>query len=147
MFKKLGITVTLTEALHQIPTNARWLKKPLKKKKYVDEGILEVQGNCSVIYQKTLPPKVKDPGSFTIPCNIGNCKVRNALIDLGASINLMPLSMLKKIDGLEVKPTKMVLQMTDRSTKSPYGIVEDVVVQVDKLKFPVDFVVIEMGKI
>ncbi|XP_047177787.1 uncharacterized protein LOC124844821 [Vigna umbellata] len=116
------------------------------KKKYLDRGTIEVQGNRSVILQKTFPPKVKDPGSFTIPCTIGNCDVGKALIDLGASINLMPLSMLKKICGLKVKPTKMVLQMADRSTKNPYSIVEDVVVQVDKLKFPVDFVVIEMGE-
>ncbi|XP_017431876.2 uncharacterized protein LOC108339245 [Vigna angularis] len=66
------------------------------------------------------------------------------LVDLGASINLMPLFMLKKIGGLEVKPTKAILQMADRSIKHPYGVVEDVVVKIDKLKFLVDFVVMEM---
>ncbi|XP_014499209.1 uncharacterized protein LOC106760260 [Vigna radiata var. radiata] len=94
--------------------------------------------------QKTLPPKFKDPGSFTIPCTIGNHDIGKALIDLGASINLMPLSILKKIGGLEAKPTRMMLQLADRSIKYPYGVVEDVVVKVDKLQFPVDFVVMEM---
>ncbi|XP_047151133.1 uncharacterized protein LOC124823052 [Vigna umbellata] len=146
MFKKLGITIPLTEALHQIPAYAKFLKKSLKKKKYLDEGTIEVQGNCNAILQKTLPLKVKDPGSFTIRCTIGNCDVGKALIDLGASINLMPLSVIKKIGDLEVKSTKMVLQMADRSTKNGYGVVEDVVVQVEKLKFPMDFVVMEMGE-
>ncbi|XP_047156689.1 uncharacterized protein LOC124827632 [Vigna umbellata] len=88
---------------------------------------------CRNVSQKTLPPKFKDPGSFTIPCTIKNYDIRKALVDLAASINLMPLSMLKKIDGLEVKPTKTILQMVDRSIKHPYGVVEDVVVKIDKL--------------
>jgi len=69
-----------------------------------------------------------------------------ALVDLGASINLMPLSMPKKIGGLKAKPTRMTLQLADSSIKYPYGMVEDVVVQIDKLKFPVDFVVMENGE-
>ncbi|XP_014503197.1 uncharacterized protein LOC106763531 [Vigna radiata var. radiata] len=94
---------------------------------------------------KTLPPKFKDPKSFTIPCTIGNYEIGKALVDLGASINLMPLSMLQKICGLEVKSTRMILQMADKSIRHPYGVVEDVVVEIDKLQFPVDFVVMEMG--
>ncbi|XP_017411758.1 uncharacterized protein LOC128195846 [Vigna angularis] len=96
--------------------------------------------------QKTLPPKFKDPGSFITACTIGNHDIGKALVDLGASINLMSLSMLKKICGLEVKPTRMILQLEDRSIKHPYGVVEDVVILVDKLKFLVDFVVMEMGE-
>ncbi|XP_017431970.1 uncharacterized protein LOC108339341 [Vigna angularis] len=120
------------------------MKQFLKKKKYLDEESIEVQGNYSAILQKTLPPKFKDPGSFTIPCTIKNYDIRKALVDLGVSINLMPLSMLKKIGGLEVKPKKTILQMADRSIKHPYGVVEDVVVEIDKLQFPVHFVVIKM---
>ncbi|XP_052723795.1 uncharacterized protein LOC108322652 [Vigna angularis] len=145
IFNQLEITLPLTEALQQIPAYAKYVKQFLsKKKKYLDEETIEVQGNCSAIMQKSLPPKVKDPGSFTIPCTIGNHDIGKALVDLGASINLMPLSMLKKIGDLEVKSTKMILQMADRSIKHPYGVVEDVVITVDKLKFPVDFVVMEM---
>ncbi|XP_014489940.1 uncharacterized protein LOC106752719 [Vigna radiata var. radiata] len=145
IFNELEITLPLTEALQQIPAYAKYVKKFLsKKKKYLDKETIEVQGNCSAIMQKSLPPKVKDPGSFTIPCTIGNHNIGKALVDLGASINLMPLSMLKKIGNLEVKSTRMILQMADRSIKHPYGVVEDVVIKVDKLKFPVDFVVMEM---
>ncbi|XP_052734076.1 uncharacterized protein LOC128196627 [Vigna angularis] len=147
IFKQLKITIPLTEALQQILAYAKHLKKFLsKKKKYLDEETIEVQGNCIAIMQKTLPPKFKDPGSFNIPCTIRNHDIGKTLVDLGASINLMPLFMLKKIGGLEVKPTRMILQMVDKSIKHPYGAVEDVVIQIDKLKFPVDFVVLEMGE-
>jgi len=103
---------------------------------------IEVQGNCSAFIQKNLPPKFKDPGSFTIPCTIGNQDMGKDLVDLGANINMMPLSMLKKIGGLKAKLTRMALQLADNSVKYPYG----VVVQINNLKFPVDFMVMEMEK-
>ena len=103
-----------------------------------------MQGNCSAVLQRSLPPKLQDPGSFTIACTIGELEVGNALIDLGASINLMPLSMFKKIRGVEIKPTRMVLHLAYRSLKYPYGIAEDAIVKVDKFLFSVDFVIIEM---
>ncbi|XP_014503218.1 uncharacterized protein LOC106763559 [Vigna radiata var. radiata] len=145
LFKKLEITIPFSEALQQMPSNARFMKDLLtKKRKYIEEETIEVQGNCSVIIQKLQPPKFKDPGSFTIPCTIGKLPTGKALIDLGASINLMPLSMIKKIGDMEVKPTRMTLQLTDRSVKYPYGVIEDVLVKVDKFTFPVDFVILDM---
>ncbi|XP_047154251.1 uncharacterized protein LOC124825634 [Vigna umbellata] len=145
IFNQLEITIPFTEALQQIPAYAKYMKQILsKKKKYLDEKTIEVQGNCSAIMQKTLPPKFKDPGSFTIPCTIGDHDIGKALIDLGASINLMPLSMLKKIGGLEAKPTRMKLQLANRSIKYPLGVVEDVIIKIDKLQFPVDFVVMDI---
>ncbi|XP_017438129.1 uncharacterized protein LOC108344176 [Vigna angularis] len=144
IFKQLEIIVPLTEALQQIPTYAKHLKKVLKKKRYLDEETIDVQGNCSFILQKTLPPKVKDPESFNIPCVIGNVEIGKALIDLGSSINLMFLSVLERIGGLKMKPTKVSLQLVDGYTKEPYGVAEDVVVCIDKLRFLVDFVVMEM---
>ncbi|KAG2409367.1 uncharacterized protein HKW66_Vig0000320 [Vigna angularis] len=145
IFNQLEITIPLTETLQQIPAYSKYMKQILsKKKKYLDEETIEVQGNCSAIMQKTLPSKCKDSGSFTIPCTIGNHDIGKTLIDLGANINLMPLSLLKKIGGLEAKPTRMMLQLADRSIKYPYGVVEDVVIKIDKLQFPVDFVVMKM---
>ncbi|XP_047178862.1 uncharacterized protein LOC124845748 [Vigna umbellata] len=132
-FKKLEITIPFSEALQQIPSYTKFLEELLTKKKYLDEETIEVQGNYSAILQKTLPPKFKDPRSFTIPCTIGNHDIGKVLVDLGASINLMPLFMLKKICGLEVKPTKAILQMANGSIKHPYGVVEDVLVKIDKL--------------
>ncbi|XP_014511597.1 uncharacterized protein LOC106770295 [Vigna radiata var. radiata] len=100
--------------------------------------------NCRVILKKALPSKVEDPRSFTIPCIIRKVKIEKSLIDLGSSINLMPLFMLKRIGGLEVKPTKENFQIADGSTKKPYDVAEDVRVRIDKLEFLVDFVVMEM---
>ncbi|XP_014499234.1 uncharacterized protein LOC106760294 [Vigna radiata var. radiata] len=91
-----------------------------------------------------LPPKLQDSGIFTIPCTIGELEVGKALIDLGDSINLMPLSMFKRIKGLELKPTRMTLQLADKSLKYPYGVAEDVIVKVDKFLFLVDFFIMEM---
>ena len=99
---------------------------------------------CSAILQKKLPQKLTDPGSFTISCNIGGFDIGKAFCDLGASINLMPLSIFKKLGIGEVKPTMMCLQLADRSIKRPYGKVEDVLVKVDKLIFPTDFVILDM---
>jgi len=71
-----------------------------------------------------LPQKSRDPGSFTLPVSIGNLIVGRALLNLGASINLIPLSMLKKIGDVEVRPTRMTLQLDDRSTKHPYELLK-----------------------
>ncbi|XP_017416658.1 uncharacterized protein LOC108327474 [Vigna angularis] len=128
-----------------MPSYAKFSKELLtKKRKYIEEETIKVQGNCSAIIQKLLPPKLKDLGSFTIPCTIGNISVGKALIDLGASINLMSLSMFEKIEVLELKPTWMTIQLVDRSLKYPYGVAEDVIVKVDKFLFPMDFVIMEM---
>ncbi|XP_014500566.1 uncharacterized protein LOC106761520 [Vigna radiata var. radiata] len=99
---------------------------------------------CKAIVTKALPPKVKDLGSFT--CTIMGHKIGKTLIDSGSSINLMPLTVLEKIGGLEVKPGKMTLFMVDGFTKRPYDVVEDVMVQIDNLRFLVDFMVMEMGE-
>jgi len=93
---------------------------------------------------KLTPDSFKDPGSFTIPCTIGKLPIGNELIDLGASTNLMHLSMMRRIGDLEVKPTRMTLQLVNRSTKCLYGVIEDVMVKVDKFTFPVDFVILYM---
>ncbi|XP_017434775.1 uncharacterized protein LOC108341624 [Vigna angularis] len=115
-------------------------------RKYIEEETIEVQGNCNAIIQKLLPPKFKDLGNFTIPCTIGKLAIGKALIDLGARINLMFFSMFKKIGELQLKSTRMTLQLVDRSIKYPHGVVEDVLVKVDKFLFLVDFVKMEMDE-
>jgi len=94
IFRKLEITMPFGEALQQMPLNSKFLKDMLTRKhKYIHQENIIVEGNCSAVIQKILPPKHKDPGSVTIPCSIEEVTVGKALIDLGASINLMPLSM------------------------------------------------------
>ena len=99
---------------------------------------------CSAILQKKLPPKLKDPGSFTIPCAIGNLVFGKALCDLNASINLMPWSIFKKLKLGEARPTTVTLQLADRSLTCLRDIIEDVLVKVDKFIFPVDFIILDM---
>ena len=87
---------------------------------------------------------MKDPGSFTIPCSIGKYEFKKALCDSSASINLMPLSVVKRLSFGELTPTAITLQMADRSMAQPEGILEDVLVKVGKFIFPVDFVIMKM---
>ena len=91
-----------------------------------------------------LPEKMKDPGSFTIPCIIGGVEIQKALFDSGASINLMPLSVAKQLSLGELIPTTITLQMADRSMVKPEGVLEDVLVTVGKFVFPVDFIILDM---
>ncbi|XP_075492502.1 uncharacterized protein LOC142530556 [Primulina tabacum] len=100
--------------------------------------------NCSALVQNKIPPKLKDPGSFSIPFMIGDVFFHKALCDLGASINMMPLSVFRKLGLGEPKPTRMSLQLADRSFKYPRRVIEDVLVKVDKFIFPADFVVLDM---
>ena len=106
--------------------------------------MVSLSTNCSAIIQKSLPEKVQDPGSFTIPCTIGNHEFGEALCDSGASINLMPLSVVRRLILVDLTPTTMSLQMADRSMAQPEGILEYVLVKVGKFIFPVDFVVMNM---
>ena len=87
---------------------------------------------------------MKDPGSFTIPCSIGKYEFKKALCDSSSSINLMPLSVVQRLNFRELTPTAITLQMADRSMAQPEGILEDVLVKVGKFIFPVDFFIIQM---
>ena len=115
-----------------------------KKSKYIHIDNTVVEGKYSAVIQRILPPKHKDPGSVTIPCSIGAVSVGKALIDLGASINLMSLSMCRRIEELEIMPTRMTLQLANRSITRPYGVVEDVLVKVRQFTFPADFVIMDI---
>lgn len=85
----------------------------------------------------------RDPGCPTISCMIGASRVDRALLDLGASLNLLPHSVYQKLGLGQLKPTPMTLQLADRSVKVPRGVVENVLIQVDKFYFPIDFIVID----
>ncbi|XP_006579219.1 uncharacterized protein [Glycine max] len=145
IFKKLEITIPFGEALQQMPLYTKFLKDLLSKKgKYIHSENIMVEGNYSAFIQRFLPPKCIDLGSITIPCSIGVVSVGKTLIDLGAIINLMPLSMCRRIGNLEILPTRMTLQLADRSITRPYGVVEDVLVKVRHFTFPVDFVIMDI---
>ena len=144
-FQKLEISMPFTEVVTQMPLYAKFLKDMLsKKRKIVEEGIVNLTATCSAVMKKELPEKMKDPGSFTIPCIIGGVEIQKALCDSGASINLMPLSVAKQLSLGELIPTTITLQMADRSMVKPEGVLEDVLVTVGKFVFPVDFIILDM---
>ncbi|KAL0439143.1 UNVERIFIED_CONTAM: hypothetical protein Slati_2397300 [Sesamum latifolium] len=128
-----------------MPSSAKFLKEVLSiKRKWEGGEMVELNVECSAILQNKLPPKLKDPGSFSIPCTIGNIDFDKVLCDLGASVNLMPYSIFEKLGMHELTPSIITLQLADRSIKYPRGIVEDVLVKVGKFIIPVDFIVLDM---
>ena len=128
-----------------MPSHAKFVKEILKnKRKLEDFETVKLKEECSAILLNKIPQKLKDPESFTIPCTIGSINFDKALCDLGASINLMPLSILQKLGLKEPTPSNVTLQLADRSITYPRGVLEDVLIKVDKFIFPVDFVVLDM---
>ncbi|XP_062110579.1 uncharacterized protein LOC133822317 [Humulus lupulus] len=128
-----------------MPSYAKFMKDILsKKRKLGDFEIVALTKECIAILQKKLPPKLKDPGSFTITCTTGTQFFGRAICDLGASINLMKLSIYKKIVLGEAKPSSIILQLANCSFGDPKGIVEDIMVKVEKFIFPADFIVLDM---
>ncbi|GKF65240.1 reverse transcriptase domain-containing protein, partial [Tanacetum coccineum] len=108
-----------------------------------DLAKIPLNENCSAMLLKNLPEKLGDPGKFLIPCNFPGMDVCHALADLGASINLTPLSFWKKLSLPEHTPTQMTLDLADRSITHPKGLAEDVYIKVGKFHFPTDFVVVD----
>ncbi|XP_073119897.1 uncharacterized protein [Henckelia pumila] len=133
------------DALAQIPSYAKFLKEILaNKRKLTNLGTVNLNEECSAVLLNKLPPKLQDPGSFSIPCAIGSMPFDKTLCDLGASINLMSYSLAKKLGIGITEPTTMSLKLADRSIKHPKGIVENVLLKVDEFIFPVDFVVLDI---
>ncbi|XP_057719978.1 uncharacterized protein LOC130934416 [Arachis stenosperma] len=121
------------------------MKELLTKKRTLKEDeTIVLAKEYGAIIQRKLPQILKDSGSFQILYTIGDITIGKALCDIGASINLMPLSMMKKMQIEEVKPTRISLQLTNRSIKLPHGVVENLLVKVGDFIFPADFVVLEI---
>ncbi|GJV38604.1 reverse transcriptase domain-containing protein [Tanacetum coccineum] len=132
------------DALLLMPRFAPMIKSLLmNKEKLLELDKIPLNENCSAMLLKKLPKKLGDPGKFLIPCNFPGMDVCHALADLGASINLMPLSIWKKLSLPELTPTLMTLKLADRSITYPKGLAEDVFVKVGKFHFPTDFVVVD----
>ena len=142
VFKKLHINIPFADALEQMPSYVKFMKDILsQKRRLADFKTVNLTEEFRAILQRKLPQKLKDPGSFTIPCTIGNAIFERALCDLGASINLMPLSIFKRLGLGEASPTTVTLQLADRSLKHPRGVIEDVLVKVDQVNYLVAEVV------
>jgi Aspartyl protease len=145
LLNKLHINIPFIEALTQMPSYAKFLKEILSNKKKFEEcETVALTVDCSALLLNQLPPKMKDLGSFTLPCSIGNVKLKKVLCDPGASVSLMPKSIFDKLGIEDFKPTRISLQLVDRSVRFSLGIIEDITVQVGKFFVPGDFVVMEM---
>ena len=128
-----------------MPYYAKFMQDILSRKiKIAEEGVVRLTTTCIAVIQRSLPKKMQDLGSFTIPCTIGNSEMGKALCDSGASINLMPLSVVKRLSLGKLTPTTMTLLMVDRTLAQPEDILDDVLMKVGKFIFLVDFVVIDI---
>ncbi|PHT36169.1 hypothetical protein CQW23_23869 [Capsicum baccatum] len=143
MLKQLNINIPLVEALEKMPGYAKFMKDLLTKKRAVSYELADNVHHCSAIATRSLVHKKADPGAFTIPCTIGSLDFAKALCDLGASINLMTLSIYRKLGLDDPTPTNMQLVMADRSVKRYVGILNDVLVKVSTFIFPADFVILD----
>ena len=144
LFKQVKLNIPLLDAIKKISSYAKFMKDlcTVKRKLGVNKEAFMTEQSTSFI-RNNFPPKYKDSGSPTISIVVGNSKLGHALVDLGESVNLLPYSRYVDLGLGELEPTNINLQLADRSVKIPRGIVKDVLVQVDKLYFLVDFVVLD----
>ena len=144
VLRQVKVNIPLLDVIKQVPAYEKFLKDlctikkglGIEKKAFLTEQV-------SAIIQSKYPVKYKDPGSPTISVNIGGNCIDKSFLDLGAYVNLMPYSIYKQLGLGELKPTNITLSLADRSVKIPKGIVEDVLVKIDKFYYPVDFVVLD----
>ncbi|RDY05555.1 hypothetical protein CR513_10589, partial [Mucuna pruriens] len=153
MFRKVEINISLLNAIKQILKYAKFLKELCVHKRRKMKGSREFGGVVSTLIKnegstarisQVLPEKCRDPGIFSVPCTIGECTFADAMLDLGASINVMPASIYRSLNLGDLEPIGMTIQLANRSIVQPLGVLEDVLVQVSELIFPADFYVLDM---
>ena len=148
VLRQVKVNIPLLDIIKQVPAYAKFLKDlcTIKKGLGIEKKAFLTEQVSAIIQNKNLV-KYKDPRSPTISVNIGGTCIDKSLLDLGASVNLLPYSVYKQLGLGELKPTNITLSLVDRSVKIPKGIVEDVLVKIDKFYYPVDFVVLDTGPI
>nr|GFB38464.1 reverse transcriptase domain-containing protein [Tanacetum cinerariifolium] len=140
----MSFEISFTDALIIMPKFASTLKALISNKEKLSEmARTPLNEHCSAVLLQKLPEKLGDPGKFLIPCDFSEMAECLALADLGASINLMPYSVWKKLSLPDLTPTCMTLELADRSISRPVGVAEDVYVKVGSFHFPADFVVVD----
>nr|GEW31526.1 reverse transcriptase domain-containing protein [Tanacetum cinerariifolium] len=145
MICAIQINVPLVDVLAGMHNYEKFLKELISNKHKIEQiSTAFLSDESSTIIQNKVPPKLGDPESFLILCNFNRTFSCNALADLGASINLMSYSLYAKLSLETLKPTKMSVRLADRSFQYPIGIAENMLVEVGKFTFLVDFVILEM---
>ncbi|GKB19029.1 reverse transcriptase domain-containing protein [Tanacetum coccineum] len=144
IFQDLRFDISFADALLLMPRFAPTIKSLLmNKEKLLELAKIPLNENCSAMLLKKLPEKLGDLGKFLIPCNFPRMDICHALADLGASINLIPLSIWKNLSLPDLTPTRMTLELADRSITRPKGVAEDIFVKVGNFHFPTNFVVVD----
>ncbi|XP_042432609.1 uncharacterized protein LOC122019177 [Zingiber officinale] len=143
--KEICVEVPLLDALHQMPKFTKFLKGILSNRRQKGNfETISLPEGCSALFMANSPPKLQDPGSFSIPCKISSELIPRAFCDLGASVSLLLYSLCKKLGLQSIKLTTMTLQLADHSCRYPMGIVEDVPVEVGVCVIPTDFIIMDM---
>ncbi|XP_042044387.1 uncharacterized protein LOC121790178 [Salvia splendens] len=146
IIRKVNVDVSLVDLFLHFPKFSKFFKDLIaKKEKIQDDGVVILSAFCSQFVKGKMPAKRRDPGSCVIPCEMGDKKFPKCLLDQGSGISLMALKTARSI-GLEarIEPIDIDLQLADHSIVKPKGIIEDVLVKVDRFVLPVDFIVLEM---
>ncbi|GKC63995.1 reverse transcriptase domain-containing protein [Tanacetum coccineum] len=145
MIRAVRINVPLVDVLAGMPNYGKFLKELVSSKQILKQiSSAFLSDESSAMIQNNVPPKLGDPENFLISCTFGKAFLCNALADLGTSINLMPYSLYAKLSLETLKPTKMSVRLVDRSFQHPIGIAENMLVEVGKFTFLVDFVILKM---
>ncbi|CAM8905954.1 unnamed protein product [Rhodiola kirilowii] len=145
--RALYITMPFTDAITQIPTYAKFMKEIMTGKRKMDgTETVALSEECSAAMHVPMPPKRKDSGSFSIPCDIGGITIHRALCDLGASVSIMPYSLYSKLNLGDLCPTNISICLADHSCRLPKGILKDVPVKVKNIYIPADFIVLEISE-
>ncbi|XP_045822018.1 uncharacterized protein LOC123914902 [Trifolium pratense] len=164
VFRKVAVNIPLLDVIKQVPKYAKFLKDLCTNKRRIkgSEGVnlgrnisafiqpkqssekVVGEQNVSALTTQVLPQKQKDPGTFAIPCTIGDSKFENCMLDLGAGINVMPTSVYNNLCLGPLQHTGLIIQLANRSNARPAGVVDDVLVQVNDLIFPADFYILDM---
>ncbi|GJR22205.1 hypothetical protein Tco_0970732 [Tanacetum coccineum] len=143
--KKIKINRPLLKEIRQTDNYTKYMKDLVANKPRTEEDEeIRMNPRCSALFQNQLPPKEQDPGSFILPCSIERLDFNNALADLGADISVMPLSMYKRLGIGKLEPINMVIEMADNTKCTTKGIVENLLIKIDKFIFLVDFVILDM---
>ncbi|XP_023750718.1 uncharacterized protein LOC111899063 [Lactuca sativa] len=146
-FQKVEVNIPLLDAIKQIPRYANFLKELCtNKRKLKGNEKISINENTSAVLQRKLPPKCKDPEMFTVPCKIGDVTFSSAMLNLGASINVMLYSVYESLNVGPLSEIGVIISLADKSSVFPRGVLEDILVQVNQLVFPVDFYVIDLDE-
>lgn len=144
MLANLQVSISFHKILEPMPKFVKFMKVLLKGMKgKVGKEHVNMTEKGEVVKSQVLSPKLKDPGKFTIPCNISEVSILQTPCGLGSSINFMPLKTIKELNMGEITPSNMTLTLAESSVTQHVGILRNVLVHVDRLVFFVDFIVLD----